>query len=151
MKTFQGNILKLPSHPHTLPLHFPYFDSEGKKIIFLLVMIIITTTSEYFNDSHCPWSSLILTLAFILIYTQDNLSSLDIASSLFFSFYKNTLHPCRAFHRKNSKWFFLSNMLLHSLESKEAFFYYYYYCSSSLLLWVKSGLVAKKHGFEFTL
>lgn len=91
-------------------------------MFILIIIIIITTTSEYFNDSSCPWSSLILTLAFILIYTQDNLSRLDITSSLSFSFYKNTLHPCRAFHLKNSKWFFFSNMLLYSLETKEASF-----------------------------
>lgn len=72
-----------------------------------------------------------------LIYTQDNLSSLDITSSLS-SFHKNTLYPCRAFHLKNPKWFFFSSMPLYSLETKEAFFFYYYFCSSSLLLWVKN-------------
>lgn len=57
-----------------------------------------------------------------LIYTQDNLSSLDITSSLS-SFHKNTLYPCRAFHLKNPKWFFFSSMPLYSLETKEAFFF----------------------------
>lgn len=83
--------------------------------------------------------------------SQDNLSSLDITSSLSFSFYKNTLYPCHAFHLKNSKWFFFSSKLLYSVENQSGFYYYYYYCSISLLLWVKSDLVAKKHGFEFTL
>lgn len=36
MKTFWEHILKLPSHPHILPLHFPYFDL-GENIVSIMI------------------------------------------------------------------------------------------------------------------